>query len=680
MTNNFTSIQNNQASTKFLLVRLEPARCLNSYLTLDSGSIYETTFNFNLSRILVNGTLYTKVVGTPTSTQYSFDETTRELKIFLSGTPSSSVVVVAYHYLFYTGSQFRVLGEDPETPLVNLREWEPRIDTPPTIDQSIQNILNGILSISSSSLSIINNDQDFEQYISDNDSFYNKKILIWQCLDSTDNIKKIFSGKITSLSVSATRVVFNINDDSASLQTPCTMGDSSELYFTNDYFTNIDPNKEGQPVRFIFGSSSRYKTIADSLATLTTAQRLDPDFMNQAVCTNFTTSISTSNNRDFGLCRTGANGFQTFGFTPSAVDNSDPSFTKLTGNASQIEKITIGDTFSTSGSGTYYGRVIYVDRVSNYIYSTPMPSFILTDSVVTNNCPSVVIKYTSGTYYPLYGRDYTASVATTSGGNKLLSITFTNNFEATLSMATLNPQSMTVAYKVKPLHADQLHGFILKDLLESSGLTVNSASITSMNTLFDVNGAFSVPFFDESDYSPYYKYIQELLQSTLGYIFLNNSFEIQYGLFTTPTSTTEITESDILAGSYNINIAYEDIVTMVVGYNPHFSSSEYIASSSASAENNISSYLHGVNKTTRFRHLLEDFTGKITDHINLRSERFTEYNFTTKQLNYLSNIGDDYLLSGLGLPNQDTTRSVKILSINKSTNQTSVRASDLLNI
>jgi hypothetical protein len=121
-------------------------------------------------------------------------------------------------------------------------------------------------------------------------------------------------------------------------------------------------------------------------------------------------------------------------------------------------------------------------------------------------------------------------------------------------MPDLNPQIMLVAYKVKPLHSDQLHGSILKKILESAGLTVNSSSITAMNTLFSVNGAFSIPYFDEDDYNPYYKYIEDLLQSTLGYIFLNNSFEIEYELFSTPSSTSEITETDINLNSYNINI------------------------------------------------------------------------------------------------------------------------------
>lgn len=679
MANDFVNIQGNQSSDKFLLVRIEPARCLNSSLTLDSGSIYKADFFYNLSKVLVNGSTYTKVNGIPTANQYYFDETTGEFKIFLSGAPSNSVVVIAYYYLFYTGNRFRVLGKDPEVPTVDLREWEPRISSPPTITQDIKNVLNGILSISNSSLTIINNEDYFEQYISDNDSFYNKSILVWQCLDSTDNIKKIFSGKITSLSVNKTSVTFDIKDDLASLQSPASMGDS-EIYFTNDYFTNVDPNKEGAPVRFIFGTSSRYKTIASPIGTLADAQRLDPEFMNEAVCTNFTNDISTSNNRDYGICRVGANGFEVFGFTPSSVDNSDPDYTRLTGTSAEIIKFTIGDTFSTSGSGTYYARVLFVDRTNNFLYCTKMASFIVTDSVISNNCPSIVIEEDSNDYYPLYGRDYTASVSTTSGGNKLLEITFVNNFEAALSMNTLNPQSMIVTYKVKPERDDQLHGKVLNSLLTSAGLTINSASITAANTSFPVNAAFSIPFFDEQDYSQYYKYIQELLQSTLGYIFLNNSFEIQYDLFSTPTSTSEVSEGDILINSYSIRVDYNDIVTLIVGYNPHFSSSEYIDKSSASASNPISGFLHGLQKTTRFRHVLEDFSTKINDHINLRSQRYAEYIFKTKQLNYLSQIGDDYLLTEVGLPSQSSSRSIKILSTSKSTDQTSIKASDLYNI
>lgn len=676
MANNFVAIQNNQASDKFLLVRIEPARCLNTLLTLDSGSIYKCPFTFSLSKIEVNGVMYTEVSGTPIANQYSFID--NELKIFLPGAPSGSVVIIAYYFIFYTSSQFRVVGKDPENPLVDLKEWEPRITTPPSIVQDIKNVLNGVLSISSSNLTIANNEDYFEQFISDNDSFYNKKILIWHCLDNTDNIKKIFSGKITAIKTSRTAVTFDINDDLASLLTPATMGDD-ELYFTNDHFINVDSNKEGFPIRYIFGTSSRYKTIADPLTTVAEAQRLDPDFMNEAVCTDFTNDIGVTVNRDFGLCRVGANGFESFSFTPSAVLQLADS-TRLTGSSAQISKFTIGDTFYTSGSGEYYGRVVYVDRVSNYLFTTKMASFILTDTIQSNNCPSIVIKNLTDTYYPIYKRDYVATVSTLGSGNKLLEIEFMNNFEATLSMPDLNPQIMVVAYKVKPKHSDQLHATVLNEILTKAGLSVNSASIAAMNAAFAENCAFSIPFFDEPDYNEYYKYIEILLQSTLGFIYLNNSFEIQYSLFTAPDSSSEITEADIIKDSYSIDIDYSDLVTTIIAYNPHFSSSEGVPTASATTENSVAKYLHGTDKTIRFRHVLEDFTAKILDHINLRSERYAEYVFATKQLNYLSEIGNDYLLSGLGLPNQAASRAVKILSLSKSSNKTNIRASDLLNI
>lgn len=682
MTNNFSTVKNNQASKKFLLVRLEPARYLNDLLTLDAGGIYQATLSsFVISKVQANGTNLTKVTTVTNSGEWSHNETTGVFRVY--STPSSSNAIVMFFYLFYTGERFRVVYQDPEDDTTTLRDWQPKIEKFPQISSSIENVINGKLSISPSSITIINDSHEFQAYLTGNDSFYNKEIKIWSCLDSTDNIKKNFQGRITSLSLSRTNVQIRFEDNLSVLALPALMGDESTYtYFNLQDNANLDPNKNGRPIPFIFGRVSRYQLLFESVTNLADAKKLDPTSLYEGVCTNFNSNISTTVNREWGLCRT-KDGFLDFGFTPSAISQADANFTRLTGTAAQIAKMFIGDTFVITNGGTdYYFRTWYVDRVNNYVYATKNAAVTAGDSVTTNKAPSIVIQTADTTfYYPVYSRDYTATEVATAGGNSYLKITFVNNFEANHSgLGTLDPTFHKVLFRVKPNQSNILHGSVLKYILEKAGLTVNAASVTTANTTLNVNANFSIPQFDENDFHEYYKYIELILESTLGYITLNNSFEIEYNLFSTPSASTELTDTDILRNTFQTNISYKDIIDQIIAYNPHYSSVEATSTSSDSESSLKAKHLHGISRAVRFRHVLEDITGRLADILDVRKERSAVYEFETKIINIDSILGDQFLLTKDGLLGGDTSKAVKILELAKGVNRSKISVTDLYDL
>lgn len=678
--NDFTLIQNNQASTKILLARIEPARYVNDSLVLSSGTTYTMSFPFDISSVYENETLLTKVSGSPATGQFSYNETTKLLTVNLNAAISSTNPIIVYYYLFFTTDRVRTIGVDPENPTVNLRDWEPRIKGSPSFNQNITNILNGIMSISSSSINIINNESYFEQYCTDNDSFYNKKIELWHVLDEITNIKKMFKGFITEISVNRTTANISFRDNLNRLNLPALMGDTV-TYFTNDNFTNVQPLGVGRAIPYFFGRVSRHQLISETVTGLPGAQKLTHDEQYQAFCTNYTTDITTSNNREYHAGRVGSNGTENFGFTPSNIDQTSANYTRIDGTSGEVAKIFIGDTFQMNGSGIYPCRVLYVDRVSNYIYIGKDAGITNGDNVVNNDCPSVTVKRSGVIYYCIHGRDYTASLVTLASGNKLVKIVFENNFESNVGMPTaLDPQSDEVRYKIKPKFSDQLHGTVLNEIVTKSGLTVNATSVTNANSALSVNANFSIPFFDESDFSNYTRYIEELLQSTIGYIFLDNDLNVSYKVFQTPSGTTETSDTDILENSFGFDFDYNDIVTQIICFNPHHNSEEFVLKTSVTKTSVKSKALHAVNIATRFRHVLEDYTTRSQDLINIRSERFALYRYKTKQQNYITQIGDDFLLKKNGLPGNVTNRSVKIIGYNKQINETSITATDLYNL
>lgn len=686
MTNNFPTIKNNQASEKFYLLRIVPRRVVNDDLSAIGGGKYSVSFPCYIQKVLANSSELTKTSDAGNPGEYSFDEDTMVLTV--NSTPSASNIITVYYYIFYTSGRFRVVTEDPENTSTVSRNWEPRIVTSPTIKNSIENVVNGKLGISISNISLINNESEFENYLTPNDSFHKAELKLWLCLDAVENIQKVFDGKALDVLISNSRISFRFDDPLSVVLEPALMGDdASGAYFTVNDFPNLDPNRNNSPIRYMIGTASRYKTISDVSATgLSSAQRLEPLSLFEASCTDYSTSVSTSTNREWGCCRVHTDGFLDFGFVPSNVDNSAGGYTRLDGTFSQIDKFRIGDTFvATYLSTNYYLRVLYVDRTNNYVYVTKETAIATGVTVAGNDCPSIVVSNdTDETHYLLYGRDFTATVTLTSGGNKYLKVTLVNNFEATFGIPTLDPGVFRVRFRVRPNTTNAMHGFVVQSLLENTGLDVLVSSITSANSALPVNCNFSIPYFDQTDYSTYITYVEKILASTLGYISLNNDFEIEYHLFQAPSSTNEITDIDILKSQYKVEIDYKDIVHQIIAYNPHWSSSEAIEDTSNTpsvTETSLKArHLHGIIKTTRFVHVLEKMNTRLSDILAVRSNRKAIYNFATKIINIDNIIGDDIKLVRGGILGGDASKQLKILSLDKSPEQTRILATDLLDL
>jgi hypothetical protein len=128
---------------------------------------------------------------------------------------------------------------------------------------------------------------------------------------------------------------------------------------------------------------------------------------------------------------------------------------------------------------------------------------------------------------------------------------------------------------------------------------------------------------------------------------------------------------------------YQDIVTQLIGYNPHYSSNEVTslaATPSVTEVSNKAIYLHGINNTARFRHILEDMSSRLSDIMNFRSERLVIYNFSTATVNLDSLIGDDFKLEKTGLLGDDTSRIVTLIKVGKNTNSVSISAVDFVGV
>lgn len=704
------------ASNKFLLCRIEPARYIGPSLVSQGGGLYSMTFNYPVAKIQRNGEDLTSVSATPTSNdEYYYNETTNTLEIKLAAAPDADDnVIVAYYYLFYTDQVGRYIQEDP-TGTGSVREWKPRLTSLPSIKQTVRNILAGTLSLSSSQVSIINVDNDLQQYLTINDSFKNKKITLWLCIGDVTNIQKVFEGRIKNVKLSATNAVFTLLDPFVKAREIALMGDPrEEAYFLDETgsYPNMYPPDSGTPISYVVGKSNQQFVDGDGITgTLgtgiqATVYSLDPAGMKQAVCTNYSAAVSSSLNREWHVARTSANGFKVidFGTISSVVYSSTINYFIVdnygTGTiypridvTSTGHNLEIGDIFNATTNGILH-RCFVINRTDttyrcmitgNGPHSTIETTNWNSSTFTSHISCRLVIEYNNKKFYPVYDRDYTVTESTTTGGNKLLKITFVAGFEINMSdpgfpfsynMNTLHPTTHKVYYAVTEKSPGTSHADIVKKLVQDSGLTVNTASFTQADTDLSANCVFTVPNFGEREYNTRLKYLEDVLASSLGYTYLNSDFEVEYKVFKALTSGNVKDNNIIARDSFSINIDYEDIASEIRFANPYDISPNpgLVADSTVTVISNKSKYLNDAEIIKEINHVLEDMTTRGQDILDILNTRKAIYTFKTINDDIDSDIGDNVTIDTERLLDKS---NVVLVGLSKKLNETTITAFDL---
>jgi hypothetical protein len=694
-------------------MRLEPARYIGEDLALDAGSIYEVTFTdiANVSKLQRNGTDLTEVDTISGNDEYTFDESTKELRVQLASAPDVDTnVIVVFHYLFFATDEGRRLPQDPtsaESDSNPLRFWEPRLSGEPTATESFKNALAGVITISNTRASIIDDDFVIRSIIGgDNDSLSNKAAVIWMGVNST--ITQLFSGACGSgFDISGSNIIsLAIYDLMNKLTQVASLGDDPDDIYARrgtGYFTKLDPSKHDTPIPFVFGSKSPSK-ISRAISSGAVAS-VDPLYefpLLNAKNISYNDDASVTNNRNWKLNRqVGFPLTQSFGTLQAYGGDSivyNPTTTHLFFRFASYSNVNVGDTLTVvfdngGGSQTGYFEVVYVGSFTasatsyNIMvqrgFGDTIPANLAAISSITANysfcvrLPSRFVKYGSTKSWCAYVRDYTLNFFNTTAGYKTGELTFASDFESTLSIDNLGA-SETVAYRTTS--AGHTHAEAMDLLITSAGLTPNAASITQADVDLSANVNFTVPSYDESQYRSYLGYCEDLTKSTLSYIAPNADGEIEYNLLSAPAATPDSTTDDTyLDGSLRSNVNYKDIKTALLAYNPNIQDEVSIDGGDAAAitESKKAKYLHDLEEPEKFRHVLDDISGRIDDIMAVKAERRLTYQFSTATKNIDSNLGDDVTLETSALAGSASSVNGKINKIARSSKNTTVTIDDL---
>jgi hypothetical protein len=696
-----------QTTRRFMLVQLSFAKDLSDVLEAEGGGVFSTTFDPPVTIESVKdgaNDLTETTASSPSSSQFYYDEDSGLLRVNL-GIEGSALYVVATCSLRITSRETGVVASrDPTDTATAKRLWEPRLATDPVIRESVKNAFAGVFTLEEISIEIKNEDRWLQQFVSSVDSLRDKEVLVWLCLQDVTNIRRVFTGKSRSLQLAPSQASIDVYDSFSLLDQGAYFGDTAgeAIYLKNGgTFTGLDPTRQGLPCRLIAAKFSRYKQKPGGVwpyypsVVFDGESSLDPEFLEEAHCIDYSSTISTSNNRQWGLCRT-LDGLRNIVVgTRSGVPVNSGSLTGLTFSAAvwATMDLQIGDTVSFATG--HYGRVVKIESVltTKQVWfrttATVSPAIVNATAITVHPAVELVIVDSAGVaYYPIYGRDYTITDVATTGGNVFHRIDFVSSFESVtwnsidwfgeLNEAVapgIDPGRHKVFFKVRPATTNLSHANFLKTLCESAGLTVNAASFTAADAAFSANALLSVPWFDQTDYGTYRDYAEGILESTLGYLSVNDSGEVVYELVSTVSPTATRDDNLVVRDSATCSMDFNDIVVVIIAYNPHdYSDETTIGASSATEEGTLGIYVHGVLTQTQMRHYLDTIATRLADIIEIRSRAIITYNWTTETEDLDTSIADDLTLESDQVLGGVGSVAVKVIRLEKSTKGVAVTA------
>lgn len=733
------------SSERFSLVRVNPGVELNASLFNVSGSVpgLFTATNFSnpvtsvaysftktINAIYRGGVLLTKVSDTPNSDGEWNQDSDGIITLYLSSSPglTSSLPIVAYYYLYYTSGQDRIFNETPTDTSSEERHWEGKLVADPQTTESFSNISHGLITTSATAIRILDQDLEFLDYLLTGSgtlsspkalgSFFKKDVEIWYVVNRV--VTKIFTGKVVDVSRRRDEISLGIYDATVDLNTPAYMGDNiDEATLTTTGFPSLPRSEDlNKPVPYCFSRSRvsqafhEFGTSGDTPVARTLDYR--GSHVASPISTNVTWTLARSSGfktLNFGsissasLLSTGTNGYNYNGDTRANL--------RIVTTGSNLE---LNDSFKWTHASVSAGANQYAVVMS--ISGTTIDCMVLSQNstgtvnvtsgtFTTNSAPGLILynAKSGNTYVPCFELDFTISSTATSGGNFRRDITFVSGF-ATATLASLGGGRVhpgtdfigvsidddVVAFRITEDGLDTTssskdrHGVALEKILESIGYTVDAASFSSANTQTAARVSFTIPNYDEDTYDTYGRYVTDLLNSTLGYIYQDSSAVFFYKLLAKPTPTQTIDDSIYLRGSLTWSTEYQDIGTTFQARNNHYLIN--LSQSQAKETYLPSVYLHAPGASDEFAHVLQDVTvtraiGGLTllkQVAYFRGERTLTFRFevSSEAIDYL--LGDDITLESETVPSGFGTIALKIISISRGVDSIGIEATDLLGV
>lgn len=698
---------------RYLLARFTVSWAIPPSEWISDGSLRSAYVGYEkVDGVAVNGVEYTETPGNPkslTTNQWFHDHSgdygpKKTLYVFYgAGTPNSndSMVVIVRYGQFVCQGLDRRAGYDPGISLAGDYDYQGRILSAGPFNESWENALSGVITIGDASLTLANADDWIQEHVQPTKSIRDNSVKVWLAFANSSDALLIYSGSAQSVSISDRVATIQTNNSASLLNAPCYVGDAvDECIFSRDssLYPNIPPKDQGKPLRYTAGvrNYTRYTSGLEYLGATNPANIdtwiLDPVSGSEtATCVNYTQNYSASTNLTWVLGRIPSNSLraQSFGTLVRSINVIGGGGVTFTYIYLSGHNLIPGETISWTISGgtthayvtntqdfTYLGLDYNVCAIgiTGYVSAGGPPT--LTAHMNANSEPSLMRGFSTGAYFYIPNSKYTTTFTPTSGGNYIVSVTIDASYGVTMRPDTLNMQFVMI-----PSSTCQ-HGTVVSRILTGAGVAVDSSSITSANADFNQNAFFTIPNIDESEYRSYKDYLADILYSVGSYLSTEIDGSMSYHVMSTATALGDaVDESSDVIGRVSSTVDYNDIVTELNAYNPHFENWEATDLTSTSvpvgtATSNSARYLYGRYNPLSFRHVLKGHgISRLSTLLRFRSVPRRIYSFSATQKLAEAILGDSITITTAQAA--DGSANARIVSRDRSLSETLISAVEL---
>ena len=656
---------------KQTFIKLQPRRFIpNDKITSLGSNQYETSFvpKEAVAVYRANGTL------DPTPLTFTWDAQTGTVT-YTSTTAPNDDIFIDYALYFCTTRYFYVY-DNPVDGTGNEKEWEPRLDTNATFSQDVTDQLAGLVSTSSSTFKLLNNDGGLNVYVTKFDNFKNQKAAAYCKIG--DQYKNLYNGVITKVTIGDTisLVLKSFNklfDFDATLNNPRRF----QIYTKLDY-PNLDPEFEGQPVNYIYGAcpslpetkwdlpsgfSQRLPRIIDS-RKLTPMPYLGGGSWACGICDN---PFSRTTDENVPTTNLGLESFEGFlkwkyqipsGYTRYITQSGRPRYY-------QNGQPTFGPGYDPSQQEEIQNLVIdFVDYNNNYFLTgTPDVTALVIETV------DIVQLVSSGLRTePNYRIRKPASLGywelrfTPTPSNQY----FVTYYRSVVTDEEINNQ-WYCSLKSKPISQTNF----VKRYIESTGQQVDSASFSNAQIQSNTLAMKKVNADEKID--SVLDAVQDIVSINNGILFYDHDIEkYKYRVINQNLSTVDwqLDDSDILEPNIIPKLEYDDSNSSITLRHKNKSPySKFIAASNLERTSNFSLTFNNEIKSETILHNLEAVDTIIDQKMELLTGYNTYYEFSLASDFYFDiNVGDIIRINNLEdkILNNETFIDVIVLSVKKS--------------
>lgn len=293
---------------KALFAKISPRKLAS--LTAHSGNIrvvatsdfvetieFKSSQGYTVTRVLTYAELNT-------NGQWYWDRENALLYVYCSAALPYEIIIIIS--LFVT-TTFDVLAPSDPDDSGNYDRivWRNRLQET-SFSQSAEDQLNGKLGISSTNISLINNDSYYNYLADDSVSFKGAKIKVWVVINIFDNRLLIFTGSCESASFSGSSIVLDVKENIKNLQKLPKFSDVETEYSisTSRFGTDILDDIVGDPIPFILGrlTSFDYKKIKQTLKYKPIAENVPDKVCINPTSVEYYSDVFESNDIDSNDC------------------------------------------------------------------------------------------------------------------------------------------------------------------------------------------------------------------------------------------------------------------------------------------------------------------------------------------------------------------------------------------